>query len=305
MKTSMNPKAKLSSQQWQLHTLIFPGMLLLFLFSYLPLYGILIAFKDFYPARGIWDSPWAGLTYFNFMMDLPDVWQVTKNTIFIAGMKILIGFPVPILFALLLNEVRLALFKKSVQTIIYLPNFLSWVILAGLMLDVFALQGGIINQFLGVFGAEPFYFLGDDRSFPWLMVLTDIWKNFGWGTVIYMAALTNVDPSLYESAVIDGANRWKQTWYVTIPSILPIVMLTAVLSLGGILNAGFEQIFNLYNPLVMKSGDIIDTYIYRVAFNDANWSLSTMVGLVKSVVNSVLIVAGYWIAYKWTNYRVF
>lgn len=281
-----------------------PGVALLFLFNYLPLYGILIAFKDFIPSRGIWDSPWVGLTYFNFMLELPDVWQVTRNTIVIAGLKIILGFPIPIIFALLLNEVRKAWFKRGVQTIIYLPNFLSWVIIAGLILDVFSL-GGIVNSTLQLIGIEPFYYLGDNRTFPWIIILTDIWKNFGWGTVIYLAALTGIDPSLYESAVIDGAGRWKQTRHITIPGIVPIILLTGILSLGNILNAGFEQIFNLYNPLVMESGDIIDTYVYRVAFNEANWSLSTMVGLLKSVVNAILIVIGYWLAYKWAKYRIF
>lgn len=290
---------------WQLHLMIFPGMLLLFIFSYLPLYGITIAFKDFISTKGILGSEWVGLKYFHFMLELPDVWLVTKNTLFIAGLKIIIGFPVPIIFALLLNEVRKTLFKRSIQTIVYLPNFLSWVILAGLILDVFSLQGGIVNQFITFFGFEPFYFLGNNEAFPWLMILTDIWKNFGWGTVIYMAALTGIDPGQYESAIMDGANRWKQTIYITIPGMVPIMILTAILSLGGILNAGFDQIFNLYNPLVMKSGDIIDTYVYRVGFIDSNWSLSTMVGLIKSLVNSFLIIVTYWLATRITDYRIF
>lgn len=293
------------SPAWQLHLMILPGVLLLFIFNYLPLYGITIAFKDFISSKGIWGSEWVGLKYFHYMLDLPDVWQVTKNTLFIAGLKILIGFPVPIIFALLLNEIRFTFYKRSIQTIVYLPNFLSWVVLAGLILDVFALQGGIVNSFLTFIGLEPFYFLGNNTAFPWLIIFTDIWKNFGWGTVIYMAALSGVDPGLYESAVMDGANRWKQTLYITIPSIVPIMILTFILGLGGILNAGFEQVFTLYNPLVMESGDIIDTYVYRVAFVDSNWSLSTMVGLIKSIVNSVLIVVSYSIAIRFTDYRVF
>ncbi|MBM7565151.1 ABC transporter permease [Paenibacillus sacheonensis] len=297
-------KRRLATKEWQLHLMIAPGVVFLILFSYLPLYGILIAFKEFLPSKGIWASPWVGLKYFDFMMKLPDVWRVTNNTIYIAGLKILLGFPVPIGIALMLNEVRRSFFKKGVQTIIYLPHFLSWVILAGLILDVFSLTG-IVNSFLGWFGIEPFYYLGDNRSFPWIIIATDIWKNFGWGTVIYLAALTGIDPALYESSVIDGANRWKQTLHITIPGIVPIIILTAILSLGNVLNAGFEQIFNLYNPLVMDRGDILDTYVYRVAFQETNWSLSTMVGLIKSVVNSVLIIAGYWLAYRITKYRVF
>jgi len=298
-------RKKFRTQVWQLHLMMLPGMALIIIFSYLPLYGILIAFKDFSPVKGILHSPWVGLEHFKYMSQLSTVWQVTKNTLIIATLKILLGFPVPIIFAILLNEVRRALFKKTVQTIIYLPNFLSWVILSGLILDVFALKDGIVNSFLQTLGFEPIYFLGDNRYFRWVMVFTDIWKSFGWATVIYLAALTGIDPALYESAIIDGAGRWKQTLHITIPGMMPIILLTAILNLGGILNAGFEQIFNLYNPLVMETGDIIDTYVYRLAFMNASWSLSTAVGFIKSIVNAFLIVTGYWLAYKWTKYRVF
>lgn len=305
MKETALQRKKFRNQTWQLHLMMLPGMALLVIFSYFPLYGILIAFKDFSPVKGILHSPWVGLEHFQYMAQLSAVWQVTKNTIIIATLKIVLGFPVPIIFALLLNEVRRTLFKKTVQTIIYLPNFLSWVILSGLILDVFALKDGIVNSFLQSLGFEPIYFLGDNRYFRWVMVFTDIWKTFGWATVIYLAALTGIDPALYESAIIDGAGRWKQTLHITIPGMMPIILLTAILNLGGILNAGFEQIFNLYNPLVMESGDIIDTYVYRLAFMNASWSLSTAVGFIKSLVNALLIVTGYWLAYKWTKYRVF
>lgn len=290
---------------WQLHLMMLPGMLLVIIFCYLPMYGITIAFKDYIPSQGMFGSAWAGLKWFKYMFELPDVWLVTKNTFIIAGLKILLGFPVPIIFALLLNEVRKGWFKKGIQTIVYLPNFLSWVILAGLILDVFALNNGVVNQFITMLGFKPIYFLGDNRYFRGLLISTDIWKNFGWGTVIYMAALTGVDTALYESAVLDGANRWKQTLYVTLPAIVPIILLSGILSLGNLLNAGFEQIFNLYNPLVMQSGDIIDTYVYRLAFLDASWSLSTAVGLLKSLVSTVFIVTGYSIAYKFTDYKIF
>ena len=290
---------------WQFHLMILPGMLLIIVFCYLPMYGVIIAFKDFVPNKGILGSAWVGLKWFDYMFQLPDVWLVTKNTFIIAGLKILLGFPVPIIFALLLNEVRRGWLKKGIQTIVYLPNFLSWVILAGLILDVFALNNGLVNQFITWLGFKPLYFLGDNQYFRGLLIGTDIWKNFGWGTVIYMAALTGVDTALYEAAVIDGANRWKQTLYVTLPAIVPIILLSGILSLGNVLNAGFEQIFNLYNPLVMQSGDIIDTYVYRLAFMDANWSLSTAVGLLKSFVSTIFVCTGYWLAFKFTDYKIF
>ena len=290
---------------WQLYLMILPGMVLIFIFSYIPMAGISIAFKDFIASRGIMGSKWVGLEHFKYMLELPDTFRVTKNTIIIALLKIIIGFPIPVIFALLLNEARQKLLKRTVQTIIYLPYFLSWVILGGIFIDIFSVNGGIVNQFLGVFGIEPVYFLGDNKYFRSVLIATDIWKNFGFATIVYMASLAGIDESLYEAAVIDGANRWKQTLHVTIPGIIPIVTLLAILNLGNILNAGFDQIFNLYNPLVYESADIIDTYVYRLAFKDANYSLSTAVNLFKSVVSFIFIVSGYWLSFKFSDYRIF
>lgn len=290
---------------WQLHLLMLPGMVFILVFCYFPLYGILIAFKDFIPNKGILGSPWVGLDHFRYMMKLPDVWLVIKNTLVIAGLKTVIGFPIPIIFAILLNEVRKSAFKRTVQTIVYLPNFLSWVILSGIIMDVFSLQGGIVNQMIGVLGIDPIYFLGDNRYFVPLLVVTDIWKGFGLGTVIYLASISGIDPSLYESSIIDGANRWKQTLYITLPGMMPIIMLIAILNLGNVLNAGFEQIFNLYNPMVYKTSDILDTFVYRLAFKQGDFSLSAAVGLFRSVVSAIFISSGYWLAYKYTDYRIF
>lgn len=289
---------------WQYHALVLPGIILIIIFCFVPMCGILIAFQDFVPNKGIFGSSFAGLYWFEYMTKLPNVWNVTKNTFIIAGLKTVLGFPFPIIIALLLNEIRSVKFKKTVQTIMYLPNFLSWVIISGIIMDVFALSGGV-NQIIKFLGFEPVYFLGSNDVFPGLIIGSDIWKNFGWGTVIYMSALTNVDPSYYEAAAIDGAGRWKQTIHVTMPAILSVITMTAVLSLGNLVNAGFDQIFNLYNPLVMESGDIIDTYVYRLAFKDANWSLSTAVGLLKSGVSTSFIAGGYFLAYKLTDYRIF
>lgn len=289
---------------WQYHLLLLPGMALLIIFSYIPLAGLAIAFQDFKPGHGLFGSDYIGFQWFKYMTELPDIWNVTRNTVIIAALKIVIGFPIPIIFALLLNEVKLNGYKKAIQTIIYLPHFLSWVILSGLIMDVFSLSG-LVNQVLMSFGADPIYFLGSNLTFRPLIIGSDIWKNFGWGTVIYMAALSGIDSSLYESASLDGAGRWRQTIHITLPGITNIIILTGILSLGNILNAGFEQIFNMYNPLVMKTGDIIDTYVYRLAFIDASWSLSTAVGLIKSVVSTIFISVGYWLAYKFTDYKIF
>lgn len=289
---------------WQLHAMILPGIILIIIFKYIPLGGISIAFKDFYPGKGIFGSDWVGFKNFEYMFDLPDTARVLWNTLKIAVLKIAVNFPIPIIVAILLNEVRSKHFKKSVQTIIYLPYFISWVILSGIILDVFALDG-LVNSFLQGLGMDPVFFLGNNNTFVGLLVGTDVWKSFGYGTVVYLAAITGLDESLFEAARIDGANRFKQIIHITIPSIAPIIMLMSILSLGNVLNAGFEQVFNLYNPLVYESADIIDTFVYRISLVEANYSLGTAVGLLKSVVSFILIVFSYKLANKYSDYTIF
>lgn len=303
-KTNVQRKKKNWQKDWQLHLMILPGLLFILIFKYMPLGGITIAFKEFLPGKGIWGSPWVGLENFEYMLALPDTKRVMWNTLFIAAAKILINFPVPIIISILLNEVKNHRFKRSVQTIIYLPYFISWVILAGIIQDLFAKEG-LINQFLGIFGAEPVFFLGNKYAFLGVLIGTDVWKNFGYNTVVYLAAITGIDETLYEAAKIDGANRFQQIWNVTIPGIAPIVVLMMILNLGNVLNAGFEQIFNLYNPLVYETADIIDTFVYRISLVEANYSLGTAVGLLKSVVSFILIVTSYKIANKYSDYTVF
>lgn len=289
---------------WPLHMMLLPGILLVILFKYIPLSGILIAFKDFIPRKGIFGSPWVGLENFEYMFTLPDTLRVMWNTLKIAVLKILINFPIPILVAILLNEIRSKKYKKTIQTIIYLPYFISWVILAGMILDIFSVEG-IINQLLGVFGMDPVFFMGDKEPFLGLLIGTDVWKNFGYGTVVYLAAITGVDESLFESARIDGASRFKQILYITLPSIAPIVLMMMILNLGNILNAGFEQIFTLYSPRVYETADIIDTFVYRISLVEANYSLGTAVGLLKSIVSFILIVSSYKLANKYSDYTIF
>lgn len=303
-KTNVQRKKKNWQKDWQLHLMILPGLLFILIFKYMPLGGITIAFKEFLPGKGIWGSPWVGLENFEYMFALPDTKRVMWNTLFIAAAKILINFPVPIIISILLNEVKNHRFKRSVQTIIYLPYFISWVILAGIIQDLFAKEG-LINQFLGIFGAEPVFFLGNKYAFLGVLIGTDVWKNFGYNTVVYLAAITGIDETLYEAAKIDGANRFQQIWNVTLPGIAPIVVLMMILNLGNVLNAGFEQIFNLYNPLVYETADIIDTFVYRISLVEANYSLGTAVGLLKSVVSFILIVTSYKIANKYSDYTVF
>ncbi|MFC5404377.1 ABC transporter permease [Cohnella soli] len=293
------------TKEWPLHLLLLPGIAFAIVFSYVPMAGIAIAFEKFIPTRGIFTSPWVGWKNFEYMIHYPDIKRIMYNTLYIALMKIICGLIVPITISILLNELRKAFFKRIVQTLIYLPHFLSWVLLGGILIDLMSPSSGIINQFLGFFGVKPIFFLGSNEWFPYTLVVSDIWKEFGFSTIVYLAALTGINPSLYEAAEIDGASRWKQTWHITLPGILPIVVLMATLSIGNILNAGFEQIFNLYSPAVFESGDIIDTFVYRMGFEQVQYGLATAVGLLKSVVSLILISISYTLAYRFAGYRIF
>ncbi len=290
---------------WQLHLMLLPGVIFLAIFAYTPMVGIVIAFQDFIPTKGFFGSPWIGLEHFKFMFELPDTMTIIKNTLIISFLKIILGFITPFIFALLLNEARISFIKRSVQTMVYFPHFLSWVILGGIFVDIFSLRGGAVNQIIGFFGIEPIFFMGDEQWFRVILIVSDVWKEFGFGTIIYLAALAGINPELYEAAIIDGANRWKQTIYITIPGIMSVTVLIATLSIGNILNAGFDQIFNLYNPLVYDTADIIDTWVYRMGIQQAQYSLSTAVGLLKSVVGFILIVTSYKLASRYANYRIF
>jgi len=289
----------------QLHIMLLPGIIMALLFSYIPMAGIVIAFQRFIPNRGFFRSEWVGWGNFEYMLSIPDIGQVILNTIYIAVMKIIAGLVVPIIIALLLNELKNKVLVRSVQTMIYLPHFLSWVILGGILIDILSVENGIINQLLHVVGLQKVFFLGSNTWFPLTIVATDVWKEFGFATIIYLAALTSIDPTLYEAARIDGANRWKQTLQVTLPGMAPIIVLLAVLSLGNVLNAGFEQIFMLYSPSVYESGDIIDTLLYRIGFLDAQFGVATAVGLFKSVIAAALIGLSYALAYRLAGYRIF
>ncbi|WP_135553969.1 ABC transporter permease [Paenibacillus cymbidii] len=296
----MNNKAV----QAHYHLMMLPGMILLAVFSFYPILGSVIAFKKYLPAKGIWGSPWVGLDNIAYMFQISDSKVILYNTLFIALMKMIAGLVVPLAFALLLNEARVRLVKRVVQTIVYLPHFMSWVLLSVIMLNLLSLRG-VVNQFLGLFGIEPILFLGSNSWFPAVLVGSDVWKDFGFSAIIYLAALTAINPSLYEAAEIDGASRWRKLAHITLPGILSTVVLLATLSLGNILDAGFEQILNLYNPLVYASGDVIDTYVYRVGLVQSQYGIASAVGLMKSVVSFVLIVISYQLAARLANYRIF
>ncbi|WP_419872830.1 ABC transporter permease [Candidatus Pristimantibacillus sp. PTI5] len=286
------------------YLMLLPGYLWLLIFSIIPMFGIIIAFQQFNPGKGIFGSEIIGLEHFRYMFALNDTRDVFVNTLYIAVMKIIANLIVPLMFALMLNELRLLIMKRWVQTIVYLPHFLSWVILGGIVLDLFSYKGPI-NQLAGLFGMEPVIFFANASLFPYLVIGSDVWKEFGFNTIIYLAALTGISPALYEAAGIDGASRFRSLWHITLPGIRTTAVLLTVLSLGNVLNAGFDQVFNLYNPLVYSTGDIIDTWVYRTGLLNLQYELATAVGLLKSLVGFILISVSYYLAYKFINYRIF
>ena len=290
-------------REWPYHLMLLPCAIIVIIFHYVPLYGVVIAFQRYNVARGFF-SPWVGLDNFKHVFSQAQFLRTIWNTLYISIFKIIGGIIVPVVFSLLLNEVRSTWVKRAFQTLVYLPFFLSWPIMAGIFIDILSVSG-MVNSALLKMGIGPILFLTDPKIFPWTMIISDIWKGFGFGTVVYLAALTNIDPGLYESALVDGAGRWKQTIYITLPLITPIITLMTILALGNILNAGFDQIFNLYSPIVYSSGDIIDTYVYRLGFVQAQYSLSTAVGLFKSVISCILIGTSQFLAVKVAGYRVF
>jgi len=292
-------------KQLPMHLMLLPCIIPVLIFSYYPMVGLLVAFERFYPNKGFFHSPFVGLKNFTYVLNMPNTYQVLWNTVFISAMKIVLGLLVPVLFAILLDLVRKSGFRRTIQTIIYMPYFLSWVILSGILIDVLSPNTGIVNQIMKSFGMEPIFFLGNEKFFPYVLVATDIWKNFGYGTIIYLAAITAIDLSLYEAAIMDGANRFKQVLHITLPGIAPIVALMATLSLGNVLNAGFEQVFNLYSPVVYSTGDILDTLVYRIGLMNNQYGVGAAVGLFKSIVSMVFIGVGYWLADKYLDYRVF
>ena len=266
-----------------------PVLLFYIIFHYSPMYGLVIAFKDYNVFKGITGSPWAGLKYFIQVFGDDYFWKVVRNTVIISLLKLIFGFPAPILIAILLNEVYNMAFKRVVQTIIYLPRFISWVILAGIMINILSIHGGLINEVVKLFGGNPQTFLLKPRYFRSIVAISHIWKTAGWGSIIYMAALAGINIEMYEAAVIDGAGKMRQIWHVTLPGIRPTIIMLFILSLANIMNAGFDQIFVLYNSLTMEVGDIIDTYVFRQGLQSARYSYATVVGIFKSIIGLGLI----------------
>jgi len=273
----------------ELFTLFLFSFLFFFVFKYGPLYGVIIAFKDFKVVDGIWGSPWVGLQHFQELFQNSDFYRLLKNTLLLNLYLLLFAFPAPIILALLLNEVRSRYFQRFIQMTMYLPHFVSWVIMSGLIIYFLSPTTGVLAEIVGWFGGDPVFYMGKKEYFRSIVVVSAILKDLGWGSIIYFAALTGINPELQESAVIDGANRWQRMIKINIPSIMPTIAIMFILSLGGFLSANFEQIINLLNPVTFETGDVIDTYVYRVGLQQFQYSYTAAIGLFKSLVGLLLI----------------
>ena len=306
MKNKKRTAAKKRSEMWY-HLMVFPGLFFLILFSYIPMVGVIMAFQDFVPAKGLFRSEFVGLKHFIYMFQLPDIGKIIRNTVVIALGKMIFGMILAIAFAIvaiLLNEIRIKFMKKTVQTVVYLPHFLSWVVLASVVTNLFGLDGSV-NQFITSIGLDKINFLGNSKVFPGLIIGTDVWKEFGYSSVIYLAAITSIDPGLHEAATMDGASWWKRVWNVTIPGMMPIILLMTAMNLTSILSAGFDQIYNLYSPIVYETGDVLDTYVYRIGLVGRQYSFGAAVGLCRSIVGMALLLSANALTKKLTDQKIF
>ncbi|UOQ91889.1 ABC transporter permease subunit [Halobacillus shinanisalinarum] len=291
-------KKKKILQNWELYLFVLPAVLYFAIFHYIPLYGAQIAFKDFIPSEGIWGSPWVGFENFTRFFESYYFWDLIKNTLGISLYSLAVGFPLPIILALALNEVKDNLFKRSVQTITYAPHFISVVVMSGMIIAFLSPATGIINHIIVLFGFDPISFMSDPDWFKTVYVFSDVWQNTGWGTIIYLAALAGVDPQQHEAAIVDGASRWQRIWYINIPALIPTMIILLILNTGNLLAVGFEKILLLQNPLNMESSDVIATFVYRSGILDAQYSFASAVGLFNAVINAILLIAVNQIAKK-------
>jgi putative aldouronate transport system permease protein len=281
-----------------LYLLALPGVIFFIVFKYVPMWGIIISFQDYSPYSGIWNSPWVGLEHFSRFFTNPDFVLLFRNTMAINLLNLIFFFPLPIVVSLMLNELRSTLFKRVIQSVIYLPHFLSWVIIASLTFLLLAKGEGLVNGLLEVWGRERIDFLTNPDSFWLLITLQAVWKDAGWGTIVFLAAIAGVDPQLYEAAKMDGAGRFRQMWHVTLPAIRSVIVILLILRLGDIMDVGFEQIFLMYNGAVSEVAEVFDTYVYRAGIQRGEFSYSTAIGLFKSVIGLLLVLGANRLAKK-------
>ena len=278
-------------KSWQLYLILIPGILWYTVFAYIPMYGLTLAFRTYRADLGIWGSPWVGLQNFEFVFRDPSFWRALRNTFEISIQRLIFQFPVPIIIALFLNEINRPRYKRFLQTVFTFPNFLSWVIVASIILNLMG-HHGFVNNLIRFFGFEPFNFLGNPNIFRPMLYITENWRSAGWGAIIYLAAISGIDQEQYESATVDGASRFQKMLFITLPGIKPTIVVLFILAVGGIMNGGFDQIFNLGNPAVRDVSDILDTYIFRITFQAAaDFSFSTAISLFRSVINFTFLIA--------------
>lgn|SRR5690606_31696061 len=277
-------------RDWQLYTLAILPLAYFLVFRYLPMLGNVIAFRRFQPGGSIFGEEWVGLQYVEFFINDPTFWQVFWNTLILGALTLVFCFPLPIVLALLLNEIRVRYFKRFVQTVTYLPHFLSIVIIAGMILQLTSLDG-TINQIIRAFGGEPIPFMQEAEWFRTIYVSSEVWQTVGWGSILYLAALTTIDDQLYEAARIDGAGRWRQTWHVTLPGIRPMMVTLLILNIGTFMAVGFEKVLLLYNPLTYSTADVIPTYLYRIGLESNNFSYAAAIGLFEAIIGLTLILS--------------
>jgi putative aldouronate transport system permease protein len=285
-------------QNYELYLFILPALIYFITFHYAPMYGIIIAFKNYIPTKGFWGSPWAGFRHFTNFFNSYYFWLLLKNTVGIAFYSLIAGFPIPIILALALNEVQNKHFKKIVQNVTYAPHFISTVVMVGMLISFLSPSSGVVNQFIQFLGFEPINFLGKENMFKDIYVWSGIWQGMGWGSIVYLGALSGIDPQLHEAGIVDGATRFQRIIHINIPSIMPTMVILLILNLGSIMNVGFEKIFLMQNPLVMDASEVISTYVYRMGLQKAQYSFSAAVGLFNSLINFTLLITVNSIAKK-------
>ena len=300
-----NPLLRSIIKNRYIYLMLLPVVAFYVIFSYVPMYGIVLAWKNYRHTMGILGSPWVGWENFEVVFRNAGMIPAIRNTLVISLLKLVICCPAPIILALLLNEVTSRIFKRSAQTIVYLPNFISWVIIGGLVKTMFAIDDGLVNNILEAMGIGRINFLLDSRYFYFLLIGSELWKSTGWGTVIYIAAISGIDPTLYEAAKIDGCKRFGLVRFITFPCILPIIAVMLIMQISNIMNAGFDSVYNLYNKTVYDVADIIDTLVYRLGVSDGEIEQSTAVGLFKNVINFILLLTGNWLTKKMCGYSMY
>lgn len=288
-------------RNYQLYIFVLPMVAFFIVFKYFPMYGVQIAFKDFYPLKGIWDSPWVGLEHFERFFRSTEIWMIIKNTLMLNLFSLLFGFPVPIILALMINQIMKMKFKKFVQTVIYAPHFISTVVIVGMISLFLSPRSGVVNTIIKSLGFDPVFFMARPELFKAIYIISEIWQHAGWGTIIYLAALVSISPELHESAVVDGASKWQRVRYIDIPSILPTAVILLILESGRVLSLGFEKVYLMQNNLNRSASEVISTYVYKVGIQQADFSYATAVGLFEAIICLIVLVSVNMLAKRATN----